>query len=1203
MCDPVTLIVLGGALAADEVLNDGNIRRDVVNFVIDDVIDPVMTTVSNIIDAALDDPLKAIAQIAAISTGNLWALPLIDGVAVAADGGDIGDILEATAKAYIAQEIGSYAGKAAGTAVGANNAVAAQIVGAGTKAATIAVVYGQDPLQAFITGGASAAVPALLGKVDKFTELPKVAQAAIKSIITAKITNNPNPTAAIMNSMIAASGVVTDALLQFDPDGTKLTPSQHTLLTDVLMGTATAAITGGSPTDAVKAALTKAGNKALGDMATNAFKTATTDVDKTYKTANVVADKMDENIAGQKAAADKYNAVANTIKTKIAKQNLLKDDYTNAISAHNDNPTDTTANTANTAVRAYNDYVTALNKEYSEVLQPQLGKYGAELDTLQKDYAVQMGDYEKAMQAFGTKTDTLSDILDPIYHTSDRAFVEIMNPEFNADEYKKINGLGDDVDPYEHFLNEGQFTGVPTNNKDQTIVEARDKYKEVTGKDLPDYIVERARFSDIDNRDAIVKNYVNTSIKDKAAVEATRTRAATQLLDDYKEAKYPQAKINEKINSGEAQAQVNQIIAAQKKSVEDLRDYAKATLDEYGGESPEYKAAYKTALEAMADVGGYDVTKDGDKFVDAHRGEIDPDTLVSTYKEGLDPVTGVPWIEIVWKPGTSTSKPTEQDKKVPYSALLAIGKSANPPSDGGAAVFGDGTGVSSGIFGFIMPIAFDDGSGNSGVLYKGDSGFSLIAYSNGKSVVVRDTALTDAEAELLKNAIPIDLTERNKILAEVPVVKEKTPEEKEALKAKLNEPPPPTIADAKKTITDTTSKEIAAGYQTAEKVTAALKAAGYNPTDEEIAKMTGEKSAEQLTQEAKEYASPRVVDEDEARAAYAEIGIKKPTTDDLKKIMGQYDQSDLPNKAKANLDNARYNSIIAQLDELTIGASPDTLNAIALVKADLENQLKSLGYKIDDVSTDVQTKYDALTAEQKALADKLTKQGIDLNTAIDTAKNELAGKIDDVSTDVKVVADLVGKPASQVTQDDIDYVKQFLKNGGDGQPDLTYDYNGDGIVDANDQSALEGIFSGTGDGSPSTPATGSKWAPTGVFKTTQDEAEATRQANAADAEKTRQANAARTNALAKSNVTQAQKTQQMGNVNNLMNMLGQAEDTGGQQNTVKAADPAKIGYIYDWNSIFANPAQQNMFVSPYAKGGLVDDVGDVNDELIKILKG
>jgi hypothetical protein len=70
-----------------------------------------------------------------------------------------------------------------------------------------------------------------------------------------------------------------------------------------------------------------------------------------------------------------------------------------------------------------------------------------------------------------------------------------------------------------------------------------------------------------------------------------------------------------------------------------------------------------------------------------------------------------------------------------------------------------------------------------------------------------------------------------------------------------------------------------------------------------------------------------------------------------------------------------------------------------------------------------------------------------------------------------------------------------------------------------------------------------------------------------------------------------------------MGMLGQAGDTTGQQVTVKSADPAKIGYIYDWNSIFANPSQANMFVSPYAKGGLVDGSDDVNEELLKILKG
>jgi hypothetical protein len=113
-----------------------------------------------------------------------------------------------------------------------------------------------------------------------------------------------------------------------------------------------------------------------------------------------------------------------------------------------------------------------------------------------------------------------------------------------------------------------------------------------------------------------------------------------------------------------------------------------------------------------------------------------------------------------------------------------------------------------------------------------------------------------------------------------------------------------------------------------------------------------------------------------------------------------------------------------------------------------------------------------------------------------------------------------------------------------------------------------------------------------VFKTVADEAEATRQAQAAEAEKTRQA-------ATRNAANQAR----LGNINSLTSMLAQAGDTGGQQVTVKAADPAKIGYIYDWNSIFANPSQEKMFASPFAQGGMVDGSDDVNEELLKILKG
>jgi hypothetical protein len=169
-----------------------------------------------------------------------------------------------------------------------------------------------------------------------------------------------------------------------------------------------------------------------------------------------------------------------------------------------------------------------------------------------------------------------------------------------------------------------------------------------------------------------------------------------------------------------------------------------------------------------------------------------------------------------------------------------------------------------------------------------------------------------------------------------------------------------------------------------------------------------------------------------------------------------------------------------------------------------------------------------------------------------------------------------------------------------GAYDPQYDYNGDKVIDQKDKTAIETYLkSQQPDYKPDTddpfkyePAPDSKWAPTGVFKTVADEAVATRQAQADEAEKTRKAQAAA-----------ATKTQRMGNLNNLMNMLGQAGDTGGQQVTVKAADPAKIGYIYDWNSIFANPSQEKLFASPFAQGGMVDGSEDVNEELLKILKG
>jgi hypothetical protein len=530
---------------------------------------------------------------------------------------------------------------------------------------------------------------------------------------------------------------------------------------------------------------------------------------------------------------------------------------------------------------------------------------------------------------------------------------------------------------------------------------------------------------------------------------------------------------------------------------------------------------------------------------------------------------------------------------------------------------------------------------------------------------------------------------------------------------------------------------------------------GYTPTDTEVNRFVGQVNETEQAKNIATWTDPRVVDEGEVKAAYTALGLNKPTADDIKKLMGQYEETGLTAKATESLPTARYNSIVSQLDAMAAGGgSKETLDAIALVKKDLASQITDLGYKMDDqtgkltalskdvgalnlkvgeVETNILTKMaeyektgiardealskaiddvakglgttkEALlkqigTTEANLKADvgkvetnlgakiadakdevlkelNLTKTGLKeeisgvkdtLSTKIDDAESNILARmaeyekagigrdealskaVDDVAaelgttrTDILTqigkteatlkgdistakqevldkaaeyekagiardkalemaqadMAKTLGRGQQQATQSDLDTMLKLLETNGAYDPQ--YDYNGDKVIDQKDKTAIETYLkSQQPDYKPDTddpfkyePAPDSKWAPTGVFKTVADEAAATRKAQADEAEKTRQAQAAA-----------ATKTQRMGNLNNLMNMLGQAGDTGGQQVTVKAADPAKIGYIYDWNSIFANPSQANMFVSPFAQGGMVDGSEDVNNELLKILKG
>ena len=271
---------------------------------------------------------------------------------------------------------------------------------------------------------------------------------------------------------------------------------------------------------------------------------------------------------------------------------------------------------------------------------------------------------------------------------------------------------------------------------------------------------------------------------------------------------------------------------------------------------------------------------------------------------------------------------------------------------------------------------------------------------------------------------------------------------------------------------------------------------------------------------------------------------------------------------------------------------------------------EALGKAVDDVATQLGTtrddiltkigetetalKGDISTAKQEVLdrAAEYEKAGIArdeaLSRAVADTEQRLGTKIGDLQT-------TVGQKTTPATQQDLDAVIKLLETQGAYDPQ--YDYNGDKVIDQKDKIAIETVLRSQQPGYiPDAnqpfkflPAQGTKWAPTGIF------------GEIGDLQRLTIDEAARTRAAQEQ---AALKTQRLGNLNTMMQMLGQAGDAGGQQVTVKAADPAKIGYIYDWSSIFANPSQQQLFVTPYAQGGAVrGEMDDVNDELLKILRG
>jgi len=258
---------------------------------------------------------------------------------------------------------------------------------------------------------------------------------------------------------------------------------------------------------------------------------------------------------------------------------------------------------------------------------------------------------------------------------------------------------------------------------------------------------------------------------------------------------------------------------------------------------------------------------------------------------------------------------------------------------------------------------------------------------------------------------------------------------------------------------------------------------------------------------------------------------------------------------------------------------------------------------------------DALSAAIDTVAGNLETTKADILAQLGTTEENLANDIADVKSDVQIVADYVGKPASEVTDADIDFVADLIAQQEvladptsfvptDAQ--LQYDVNNDGVIDINDQNMLTESLGGQ-----EVDLYGNKFNATGLYA--YNDAIAAQQKREADArfEAEQQLEADRQLEMQ----TQANYNKEQGKVQDLFKDIASSSDLAGGTATTTPGPLTNIDYLYDigGDSIFANSRQEELFATPYgesnsrrpvqdrrlaaAQGGLLKR----NNELLRLL--
>ena len=468
-------------VVADVVGTVVDVVVDAVDWVVDEIVEPVVKGVGDIIQGVMDDPITAIAKAVAFVYAP-WAIPLIDGASVLAKGGSFDDALKSAAISYATGKVADFSATNINPAIakaGYGSTVTKALqkgIEGGIKSSTVALVYGQDPLKAFATGGINAAVGATLGqiadKIDtKFENLtgefdlednPLVGgwedlQDGVKDSVVASLTaelTGGEVSAEQLTGIIGKYTGVTESMSKFLSKNTGLDDARVEVLTSALTSAATTALLGNPDmtSEAFFAKIDEYGIKELEAIVDKPVDKYLDKISGTSAKTTTAANALNAAMQSAATAAEGYNGVREELNGKVGEQTRLEGLFDAALATHEAAPTQATYDAANAAKKTFEDYSANLTTQYNDTYKPQMDAYLTDYNKYEPTIEGLQKEYEEQSQYLMSDIDDLDAAMKPIYAGMDKAVALTLRPGIDEDSYRKLNGLEEGADVYQHYL-------------------------------------------------------------------------------------------------------------------------------------------------------------------------------------------------------------------------------------------------------------------------------------------------------------------------------------------------------------------------------------------------------------------------------------------------------------------------------------------------------------------------------------------------------------------------------------------------------------------------------------------------------------------------------------------------------------------------------------------------------------------------------